>query len=100
MTELSRAPLPKHAFIDWLRREGARRYHDHHPVHIRMHEGRLTKEQLQAWVLNRFYYQTRTVREVAASLAATHDAPADRIETEAIAILSAPAERALVRLAP
>lgn len=59
MTELSRAPLPKDAFIDWLRREGARRYHDHHPVHIRMHEGTLTKEQLQAWVLNRFYYQTR-----------------------------------------
>ncbi len=59
MTELSRAPLPKDAFIDWLRREGARRYHDHHPVHIRMHEGTLSKEQLQAWVLNRFYYQTR-----------------------------------------
>lgn len=59
MTELSRAPLPKDAFIDWLRREGARRYHDHHPVHVMMHEGRLTKEQLQAWVLNRFYYQTR-----------------------------------------
>jgi len=59
VTELSRAPLPKDAFIDWLRREGARRYHDHHPVHVMMHEGRLTKEQLQAWVLNRFYYQTR-----------------------------------------
>jgi pyrroloquinoline-quinone synthase len=24
-----------------------------------MHEGRLTKEQLQRWVLNRYYYQTR-----------------------------------------
>lgn len=59
MTELSRPPLPKDAFIAWLRREGARRYHDHHPVHIRMHEGTLTREQLQAWVLNRFYYQTR-----------------------------------------
>lgn len=59
MTELSRAKLPKDAFIDWLRREGARRYHDHHPVHVMMHEGRLTRAQLQAWVLNRFYYQTR-----------------------------------------
>jgi pyrroloquinoline-quinone synthase len=59
VNELARAPLPKDAFIDWLRREGARRYHDHHPVHIKMHEGTLSKEQLQAWVLNRFYYQTR-----------------------------------------
>src|SRR5262249_27984041 len=24
-----------------------------------MHEGRLTREQLQRWVLNRYYYQTR-----------------------------------------
>jgi pyrroloquinoline-quinone synthase len=59
VTELSRLPLPRDAFIDWLRREGARRYHDHHPVHVMMHEGRLTKAQLQAWVLNRYYYQTR-----------------------------------------
>ena len=43
---------------------------------------------------------TRTVRDVAASLAATHAAPADRIEAEAIALLSALAERALVRVAP
>jgi pyrroloquinoline quinone biosynthesis protein D len=43
---------------------------------------------------------SRTVREVAQSLAAAHDAPADRIETEAISLLSALAERALVRVAP
>ena len=24
-----------------------------------MHEGKLTREQLQAWALNRYYYQTR-----------------------------------------
>ena len=52
-------PLPRDAFIDWLKREGASRYHDHHRYHVLMHEGRLTKLQLQQWVLNRYYYQTR-----------------------------------------
>jgi len=40
-----------------LRAIGEERYHDKHPFHILMHEGRLNPEQLQAWVLNRFYYQ-------------------------------------------
>lgn len=40
-----------------LRQIGAERYHDKHPFHIRLHEGALTKGQMQAWVLNRFYYQ-------------------------------------------
>lgn len=42
-----------------LREEGVRRYHDQHPFHQRMHAGNLTREQLQAWTLNRYYYQTR-----------------------------------------
>ncbi len=45
--------------IERLRQEGSRRYHDHHPFHIAMHEGRLSREQLQSWVANRYYYQTR-----------------------------------------
>jgi pyrroloquinoline-quinone synthase len=52
-------PLPKEAFIAELREEGTRRYHDNHPFHRRMHEGRLTRGELQLWVLNRYYYQTR-----------------------------------------
>jgi pyrroloquinoline-quinone synthase len=47
------------AFVSRLRHEGARRYHDQHPFHARMHAGELTREQLQCWVLNRYYYQTR-----------------------------------------
>jgi pyrroloquinoline quinone biosynthesis protein D len=43
---------------------------------------------------------TRSVSEVAQSLAAAHDAPAERIEAEVIALLSALAERALVKVAP
>lgn len=53
------APLPRDEFIAWLRREGEARYHDRHPYHLRMHAGELTAVQLQEWVLNRYYYQTR-----------------------------------------
>ena len=53
------APLERDAFIARLREEGAKRYHDHHDFHIRMHAGKLSRRQIQAWVENRFYYQTR-----------------------------------------
>ncbi|HEX9295332.1 MAG TPA: pyrroloquinoline-quinone synthase PqqC [Polyangiaceae bacterium] len=46
-------------FVDKLRREGASRYHDEHPFHLRMHEGALDAPALRCWVLNRYYYQTR-----------------------------------------
>ena len=46
-------------FTEQLRSEGAARYHDHHRYHILMHAGKLTPVQLQQWVLNRYYYQTR-----------------------------------------
>jgi pyrroloquinoline-quinone synthase len=52
-------PLSKEGLVAWLRREGERRYHDHHPFHRRMHEGSLTRRQLREWVRNRYYYQTR-----------------------------------------
>jgi pyrroloquinoline-quinone synthase len=53
------APVGKEEFVEWLRREGEHRYHDHHRYHALMHEGALTRVQLQQWVLNRYYYQTR-----------------------------------------
>jgi pyrroloquinoline-quinone synthase len=52
-------PLNQAQFVEWLRNEGKRRYHHQHPFHQLMHEGRLTSHQLQRWVLNRYYYQTR-----------------------------------------
>jgi pyrroloquinoline-quinone synthase len=52
-------PLSRDELIAWLRREGEQRYHDRHPVHRLMHEGKLTRRQLQEWVRNRYYYQTR-----------------------------------------
>jgi pyrroloquinoline-quinone synthase len=53
------AALPAEEFTAWLKREGAERYHDHHRYHVLMHAGKLTQPQLQQWVLNRYYYQTR-----------------------------------------
>ena len=35
------------------------RYHVHHPFNLRMHEGRLSPEEIRTWVRNRYYYQTR-----------------------------------------
>ena len=53
------AMLGRDAFIERLRAEGAARYHDRHPFHVAMHEGRLDKDDLRRWVANRYYYQTR-----------------------------------------
>lgn len=33
------------------------RYHIFHPFHIAMNSGQCTREQIQGWVINRFYYQ-------------------------------------------
>lgn len=38
---------------------GRQRYHHRHPFHLLMHEGKLTRAQLQAWALNRYYYQSQ-----------------------------------------
>jgi coenzyme PQQ biosynthesis protein C len=40
-----------------LRDIGARRYHHLHPFHALLHGGKCTKGQVQAWALNRYYYQ-------------------------------------------
>lgn len=53
------APWSGDELVARLRAEGTRRYHDQHPFHALMHAGALTREQLQAWTLNRYYYQTR-----------------------------------------
>jgi len=53
MTEL----LRPEEFERRLRQIGADRYHSLHPFHRMLHEGKLNKGQVQAWVLNRFYYQ-------------------------------------------
>jgi len=45
------------------------RYHIHHPLHVAMNSGRCTKQQVQGWVCNRFYYQISIPIKDAAVLA-------------------------------
>jgi pyrroloquinoline-quinone synthase len=52
-------PLDRDLFEQRMRFEGGLRYHDQHPFHVRMHEGRLSRRELARWVENRYYYQTR-----------------------------------------
>ena len=51
-----RAPAPREEFIAQLRAQGTR-YHNLHPFHQRMDAGELSRDELQRWVTNRFYYQ-------------------------------------------
>jgi len=46
-------------FTARLRAVGASSYHDQHPFHTLMNDGRLDRPSLQGWVANRFYYQTQ-----------------------------------------
>ena len=42
-----------------LRAIGDERYHHRHPFNLRMHDGELTRFEIQTWARNRYYYQTR-----------------------------------------
>src|SRR5919106_1258849 len=52
----SAAPWTAEELVGRLRSLGGR-YHNRHPFHVRMDAGELTREELQRWVANRFYYQ-------------------------------------------
>ena len=56
-----------------LRAIGAQRYHNRHPFHQLLHSGKLNKGQLQAWALNRFYYQSRIPMKDAGLMSRTSD---------------------------
>jgi pyrroloquinoline-quinone synthase len=62
-----------------LRQIGDERYHSRHPFHQMLHEGKLTQGQVQAWVLNRFYYQ-RSIPLKDASLMSRAEDPGFRRE--------------------
>ena len=71
--------LDTEAFVARLREEGEKRYHDRHPFHVRMHAGELSRRQIQAWVENRFYYQTRIPIKDALILSKSEDATFRRL---------------------
>lgn len=60
MAEPLERPLSPEALEARLRQVGETRYHHLHPFHRLLHEGALSLGQVQAWALNRYYYQ-RTI---------------------------------------
>ena len=71
---LSESFLPEAQFVARFHAIGEERYHHKHPFHLMMHEGKLTRGQLQAWALNRYYYQSRIPIKDATILARSEDA--------------------------
>lgn len=55
-TTTAQQPWNREEFEAKLREKG-QGYHIYHPVHVLMYEGKMSKEQLQCWVANRYYYQ-------------------------------------------
>jgi pyrroloquinoline-quinone synthase len=68
------APLSRDELRACMQEIGRERYHHRHPFHVLMHEGRLTRGQLQAWALNRYYYQSVIPMKDAIILSRSHDA--------------------------
>jgi len=66
-------PLSTDEFTRRLRAVGAAAYHDKHPFHQLMHQGKLTRRQVQAWIENRFYYQAMIPRKDAAIISKATD---------------------------
>jgi len=66
-------PLSRAAFEARLRQIGAERYHDRHPFHHRLHGGECTPDQVRAWVVNRYYYQSRIPMKDAAFMSRVED---------------------------
>lgn len=62
-----------------LREIGAARYHHLHPFHALLHEGRLNREQVQAWALNRYVYQSRIPIKDASLMARCEDKELRRV---------------------
>ncbi len=61
-----------------LRDIGARRYHRLHPFHELLHGGKCTKGQVQAWAVNRYYYQAMIPIKDASLIARCEDSAVRR----------------------
>jgi coenzyme PQQ biosynthesis protein C len=62
-----------------LRDIGARHYHNHHPFHRLLHDGACSQTQVQAWALNRYYYQSAIPKKDAVIISRLPDAAHRRI---------------------
>lgn len=68
-----REALSRNDFETRLRRIGDERYHDKHPFHRLLHDGHCTPAQVRAWVINRYYYQSRIPMKDAAFMSRVSD---------------------------
>lgn len=75
MTEM----LSREDFERALYAIGEQQYHDLHPFHKMLHGGQLQKGQIQAWALNRFYYQVSIPRKDLSIMARMDDPALRRI---------------------
>ena len=66
---MSAAPMTEDGLEAALREIGRTCYHNLHPFHGLLHGGKLTRGQVQAWALNRYYYQSRIPAKDATLLA-------------------------------
>jgi pyrroloquinoline-quinone synthase len=62
------AAWSREEFEAQLRRQGAA-YHIHHPFNVVLNTGKASREQIQGWVANRYYYQVSIPIKDAAILA-------------------------------
>ncbi|QDL92346.1 pyrroloquinoline-quinone synthase PqqC [Paroceanicella profunda] len=69
----ARPPQSREDFEARLRAIGAERYHDRHPFHARLHGGDCTPDEVRAWVINRYYYQSRIPMKDAAFMSRVDD---------------------------
>ncbi|WP_166257569.1 pyrroloquinoline-quinone synthase PqqC [Marinobacter salicampi] len=72
------APMNQVEFEQALRAKGEF-YHIHHPYHKAMYGGQCTRQQIQGWVANRYYYQISIPRKDAAIMANCPDASVRRL---------------------
>ena len=71
--------LLSHAELEAALRDiGARRYHRLHAFHKLLHGGQCTKGQVQAWALNRYYYQAMIPIKDASLIARCEDSAVRR----------------------
>jgi pyrroloquinoline-quinone synthase len=63
------APWDEETFAARLREAGVKSYHDKHPFHLLMNDGKLSRDAIRGWVANRFYYQQNIPRKDAAIVA-------------------------------
>jgi pyrroloquinoline-quinone synthase len=55
--DMAPPPWSQDEFVSRLKAVLERRYHHLHPFNQGMHRGELSREEMQLWVANRFYYQ-------------------------------------------